>query len=193
MQLAACMLAASFWFLQLSSSLVAEPASGSAWNPPVMYLFVPFYAGGLSSLLMPSIFGKPLGRSGSSSPVVQDSKPMIPVMSHRPEIQAASMTPSSLGQLKLGRYRSGTSPLGSAAAPRPMQWGFGTLSPSPVASAADRPKQTFELPMLNKGVVGSFGVNRGQLGSGRFQQQIPQQPSSTLASQRSRHLFSRQY
>ena len=146
-------------------------------------------AGGLSSLLIPHIFGRPLGRSGSNSPANQDSR--IPALPLRPDSQTATVAASSLGQVKLGRYRSGTSPLVSATSGRPMQWGFGNNSALPNAAGSDRPKQTFELPALSKGPITSSAVNRAQ-GLGRYQQQGVQQPSSNLSSYKSRQLFGRQ-
>ncbi len=157
------------------------------------------HAGALSSLKVPSVFGKPIGRSGGASPAAQDSKCTIPALPTRPDSQAVIASTSALGQVKLGRYRSGTSPLVSATSGRPMQWGFGNAGTSAVAAAADRPKQTFELPTLNKGTAGSLGVNRGGLGSGlgRPQQSSAQQmhhvPASNLLSYNSRQLFGRQY
>ncbi|DBA73293.1 TPA: hypothetical protein ACH3X1_011349 [Trebouxia sp. C0004] len=156
-------------------------------------------SGALSSLMVPSVFGKPIGRSGGGSPAAQDSKVTIPALPSRPDSQAALASPSALGQVKLGRYRSGTSPLVSATSGRPMQWGFGNAGTSAVAAAADRPKQTFELPTLTKGTAGSLGVNRGGLGSGlgRPQQSSAQHmhhvPASNLLSYNSRQLFGRQY
>ncbi|DBA88406.1 TPA: hypothetical protein ACH3X2_004898 [Trebouxia sp. C0005] len=156
-------------------------------------------SGALSSLMVPSVFGKPIGRSGGASPAAQDSKGTIPALPTRADSQTAIASPSALGQVKLGRYRSGTSPLVSATSGRPMQWGFGNAGTSAVAAAADRPKQTFELPTLTKGTAGSLMVNRGALGSGlgRPQQSSAQQmhhvPASNLLSYNSRQLFGRQY
>jgi len=162
-------------------------------------LKVAVHAGALSSLMVPSVFGKPIGRSGGASPAAQDSKGTIPALPTRPDSQAAIASPSALGQVKLGRYRSGTSPLVSATSGRPTQWGFGNAGASAVAAAADRPKQTFELPTLTKGTAGSLVVNRGGLGPGlgRHQQSSAQQmhhvPASNLLSYNSRQLFGRQY
>ena len=158
-------------------------------------MFVTSCAGALSSLLVPSVFGKPIGRSGGASPASHDSRGTIPALPIRPDSQAAMASPATLGQAKLGRYRSGTSPLVSATSGRPMQWGFSNAA----AAAADRPKQTFELPTLARGTAGSLGVNRGSLGTGLGRpqhssaQQMPQVPTSNLPNYNSRQLFGRQY
>ncbi len=154
------------------------------------------HAGALSSLLVPHVFGKPIGRSAGASPAASDSRGTIPALPSRPDSQAPMVSPGSLGQVKLGRNRSGTSPLVSATSGRPMQWGFSNAGA--VAAVADRPKQTFELPTLTKGTAGSLGVNRGALGSGvgrpqQAAQQMQHMPTSNLSSYNSRQLFGRQY
>lgn len=148
---------------------------------------------------MPHVFGRPIGRSGSGSPAAQDNIGTIPLMPSRPESQAAMGSPRALGQVKIGRHRSGTSPLVSATSGRPMQWGFSNAGASAAAAASDRTKQMFELPMLTKGTAGSLGVNRGALGLGLgrpLQQAVqPMQhiSSSNMPSHNSRQLFGRQY
>ena len=155
-------------------------------------------AGALYSLLVPHVFGKPLARSGGVSPAAQESRGINPSLPIRPESQAAVGLTGALGQVKLGRYRSGTSPLVSAKSGRPMQWGFSNAGASAMVTA-DRSKQTFELPALTKGTGGLLAVNRGVLGSGvvRPQQQLAQQmqhmPAPSLCSYNSRQLFGRQY
>ena len=69
------------------------------------------HAGALSSLLMPSVFGKPIGKGSGINLAPADSRGNIPAVPGRPESQAALPSSSSTGQSKLGRFRSGTSPL----------------------------------------------------------------------------------
>lgn len=137
---------------------------------------------------MPSVFGKPIGKGSGINLAPVDGRNSIPAVQNRPESQAATASPNSLAQSKLGRFRSGTSPLVTAGSGRPMQWGFSNGS----NVVAERPKQSFELPVLSKATVGS---NRGVLGSGlgRPQAQTPQAvqytPSSGVTG--SRRLFGR--
>ena len=149
-----------------------------------------FAAGALSSLLVPQVFGKPLGRS-AASPIAQDSRGLIPSMSSRADSQAALPSPAALGQVKAGRYRSGSSPLVGHTSGRPMQWGFSNAVSSAAVTGCDRPKQAFELPALLKG---SAGLHRGPQasGAGRLQQPSQYIPAA-LPSHNSRHLFGRQY
>lgn len=194
--------AAVHWCIWWQSSVTLSPEqfqAVSACNETGV-TFVTSCAGALSSLLVPSVFGKPIGRSGGASPASQDTRGTIPALPIRPDSQAAMASPATLGQAKLGRYRSGTSPLVSATSGRPMQWGFSNAgAAAAAAAAADRPKQTFELPTLARGTAGSLGVNRGGLGTGLGRpqhlpaQQMPQMPTSNLSSYNSRQLFGRQY
>lgn len=144
------------------------------------------------SSLMPHVFGKPIGRSGSSM-AAQSSIGMIPSMPSRPDSQAALPSPTSLGQLKAGRYRSGTSPLVSHTSGRPMQWGFSNAVSSAAAAASDRQKQTFELPTLIKGTAGPLGSARVPqgLGLGRLQQPAQYIPAANFNSHNSRQLLGR--
>lgn len=149
--------------------------------------------GTLSSLLVPRVFGKPIGRSGAS--VTQDTRGMIPSVPSRADSQASLLSPTSLGQVKAGRYRSGTSPLVSHTSGRPMQWGFSNAVSSAATTMPDRPKQTFELPTLIKNAAGPLGSSRGAQGSGLGRTQQPAQyiPTANLPSHNSRHLLGRQY
>lgn len=145
-------------------------------------------AGALSSFLMPSVFGKPIGKGSGINLAPVNTVAGIPAVPSRPESQAALPSPTSLAQTKLGRYRSGTSPLIAAGPARPMQWGFSNGS----SAVAERPKQSFELPLLTKGSIGS---SRGVLGAGvgRAQTQTPQavQYTPTSGAAGSRRLFGR--
>lgn len=145
-------------------------------------------AGALSSFLMPSVFGKPIGKGSGINLSPVNSGSGIPAIPCRPEIQATLPSPTSLAQTKLSRYRSGTSPLIAAGPARPMQWGLSN------GVVAEKPRQSFELPVLTKG---SLGPSRGVLGSGlgRAQTQTPQPvqytPSSGVTGPGSRRLFGR--
>ena len=145
-------------------------------------------SGVLSSLLVPNVFGKPIGRSG-------DSIGTIPSLPSRPESQAALPSPTPLGQVRTGRYRSGSSPLVSHTSGRPMQWGFSNMVTSGSVAASDRQKQPFELPTLIKGAAGPLGSTRGAQGlaGGRPQQPAQYIPAANLSSHNSRQLLARQY
>ena len=141
-------------------------------------------SGVLSSLLVPHVFGKPIGRSGDTLGTISS----LP----RPDSQAALPSPTSLGQVRTGRYRSGTSPLVSHTSGRPMHWGFSNMVSSGSVPASDRQKQPFELPTVIKGAAGSMRGPPG-LGPGRPQQPSQYVPAANLSGHNSRQLLGRQY
>lgn len=154
----------------------------------------PCLLGAMSSLLVPHVFGRPIGRTNAAS-AAQGSIGMMPSVPSRPDSQAALPSPTSLGQVKAGRYRSGTSPLVSQTSGRPMQWGFSNNVTSAAAAASDRQKQSFELPTLIKGAAGPLGSIRGAQGSGvgRVQQPAQYISAANLTSHNSRQLLGRRY